>query len=346
MNLFENVRNETFESCQPFFSTIELGLACQFKCHHCYNFDRQDPNSSFLENSIREMLSKEEVLDIIKQLADAGAMQINFTGGEPLLNHHIVEYIQYAKSLACFPRLKSNGGLLTKTKSIELYEAGLDEVDLSLYGYDENSYEAFTGRRDFQKVVQGIQNAKEAGIKVFVSLILHKGNYKKISEMTNLIQSLGVEFNYSDEITDRYDKTKNKNVELGPLEMEELLQGEHRELFEYHSKDTDNFQCSCARNVCGISYKGDVYPCIGAPIVAGNIRNQKFSQIWEKSPIFEKIRSLGKADFKSCMDCSVAEFCDRSSGTVYVNTGDYTGCDTRYLENAKLRKKLHKIDNI
>ena len=344
-SLFDSFSTNALEICQPLFSTIELGLSCQFKCHHCYNFDRRDPNSKVLAQSLNEMLTRDEVLDVIKQLAEAGTLHLNFSGGEPLLNPHIKEYISYAKLLACLPRLKTNGALLTKSKTKELYEAGLEEVDISLYGYDEESYFNFTGKREFSLVIQGIANAKEVGLRVTVSMILHKGNYKHISKMTKILEELDVDFNYSDEITDRYDKTKNDDVEIGSKEMKELLSGEHSDLFMFKNEDTSSFQCSCARSVCGISYKGDVYPCIGAPIIAGSIREKSFSDIWKNSSVFKRIRGLERSDFKACVDCSVAEFCDRSSGTAYVNTGDYTGCDTRYLENAKLRKEHHKKKN-
>jgi radical SAM protein with 4Fe4S-binding SPASM domain len=77
--------------------------------------------------------------------------------------------------------------------------------------------------------------------------------------------------------------------------------------------------------VAGISAFGDVYPCIGAPIASGNLRRQSFHEIWSGSPQLNWIRGLRLDDFPTCKSCEHISHCRRSSGTIYNNTGQYTG---------------------
>jgi len=55
----------------------------------------------------------------------------------------------------------------------------------------------------------------------------------------------------------------------------------------------------------------------------------------------KKICALQTNDFNECMSCEYIETCDRSSGSCYINTGNYTGCDEKVLRQAKIRAK-HK----
>jgi radical SAM protein with 4Fe4S-binding SPASM domain len=90
--------------------------------------------------------------------------------------------------------------------------------------------------------------------------------------------------------------------------------------------------------VCGISSKGEVYPCIGAPVPSGNLNVLSFEEIWNHSPVLNKIRNLQSKDFVECQKCQYIEYCSRSSGSIYTNTKNYTGCDSSTLMQAKKRE--------
>ncbi|MDP7038507.1 MAG: SPASM domain-containing protein, partial [Myxococcota bacterium] len=101
-------------------------------------------------------------------------------------------------------------------------------------------------------------------------------------------------------------------------------------------------QCSCAKGKCAISSTGEVYPCIGAPIPSGNIREQSFADIWQRSPVLNRIRNLKHEDFSSCQGCDLRPYCQRSSGAVYANTGDYTAAEPWVCQEAAVLKEVHE----
>lgn len=333
MSLLANKIIRARELSQPLFSTFEITQSCNLKCKHCYNFDRLGPNSQLPQQFIELSFAK----DIIEQLAQLGSISLNITGGEPLLHPQLLNIVGHAKKNNFHLRLKTNGLLLSEEVAQKLFEHGLREVDISLYGENEEDYLSFCGKTGFQKTISAIQNAKRANLKVNISLILHKGNFKKLSKLIAICEQLGVFYNVSDEITDRHDKTDAKS-KLG-LSQEDylyLLNTPHSYFFE-HKNPERNLLCGCARTVIGINVYGDVYPCIGAPLFCGNLRKDSLENIWFKSDELLKIRNLKNEDLKDCATCEFVESCSRSSGSALLNTGDYTACDPMALEHAKAR---------
>ena len=328
-----------FDKCIPLFATIETTLGCNYSCVHCYNFDRSLPMPTQIKG---EPLTKNEFLKVIDELCDAGALYISFTGGEALLYPHIFELISRVAQRKSMPRLKTNGHLLTKETCSKLMDAGCSALDISVYGADEESYRDFTGKAtSFAKVLEGTRNALALNMEVNFNLILHKGNCMDIKKLIDLASNLKVPYQFSDEITIRYDGTEDsQDYGITKDQYNELLSGPHRDLF-WHDNSDEAYQCSCARNVVGIGLDGIVYPCIGAPISSGDLRKSSFKEIWNNSVEFKKIRDLKQADFKECSSCEVKHFCNRSSGSAYVNTKNYTGCDPAALKFAQVRK-THK----
>jgi radical SAM protein with 4Fe4S-binding SPASM domain len=345
-SLLEEMLNKASLACIPLITTIEITQSCNYRCHHCYNFDR---TIEAPESSKENLLNPEEILSIIDEVASAGALYLNFTGGEALLHPHLDDFIRRARIHHLEARLKTNGSLLTRDRCQKLDSAGLAGLDISLYGFSEESYKRLTGKNGmFAKTIEGILEAKNQGFDVHISIILHRYNIEELKSMVNFCQEASLAFQFSTEITERYDSTSGaRDVEITNEQFIEQLSGEFSDVF-MHLNPEKAIQCSCAKTVCGISSSGEVYPCIGAPIASGNLRKQSFKNIWENSEVLKEIRALKPSDFKDCMECDHIEFCNRSSGGIYANTKNYTGCDTQTFNQAKIRHdyQLSKIQSL
>jgi radical SAM protein with 4Fe4S-binding SPASM domain len=191
----------------------------------------------------------------------------------------------------------------------------------------------------FVKTVEGINNLTNQGIKTQLNFLVHKKNYKNISGMIRLAEELKCSHSFSTEFTSRYDNTSLSNIGLNLEEYIELLKSPDGDLFKSENQE-GALQCECAKTVCGISSKGEVYPCIGAPIPSGNLKNQGFEEIWRHSNELNKIRNLTRDDFSTCKDCNLLSKCSRSSGGAYVNTGVYTGKNPENCMEANARNIL------
>ena len=325
---------------QPLFATLEITQSCNLKCKHCYNFDRnsQKTLSPFF-------MDKSMGFTAIDGLYEIGALSLALTGGEPLLHKNLNDFISYAMSKNFHIRIKSNATLITEKRAEELYHLGVKEFDISLYGVNEKQYLDFTGKEGYEKTLRGIHSLKKAGIVVNLGIILHRQNVEYLDQFIQLAKSLDCPYQISDEITDRYDKTMaSQTLAITQDQYEKLLDGPYKEYFNHKNPDKA-LMCGCAKTVIGIGHRGDVYPCIGSPIPAGNIHSLSLVKIWNDSPVFKRIRDLQDTDFKKCQDCELITDCSRSSGSAYINTGEYTGCDPLAKEFALARfKKRNRSD--
>ena len=322
------------ELYQPLDAVIELTLQCPLRCRHCYNFDRNVPKKN------EGGLTRLEVIRLISELADAGTLFLAFTGGEPLLCKDLEEYIRVARQHHFVTRIKTNAVLLTEERIVSLKNAGLNDLDISLYGSTDEVYQKFTDiRSGFTKVSSAVELLIKAGFKPTMNIILHRQSVHQLDEMIRFCEFNALPINVSLEITDRQDGTSTNDYILTREQYIEIMKGPHGQRFLAQNKG-GGLQCPCAVTNCGISYSGKVYPCIGAPIEAGNIREKSFGEIWNHSGVFKKIRNIKNEDFKDCFTCTDKHFCQRSSGSAYTNTGDYMGKDPRTCDVSSLRRQV------
>ncbi len=343
--LMREMESLALERHVPLFATIELTLKCNLKCVHCYNFDRSKPApKSTLDNE----LTPTEVRRILKELSDSGALMVSFSGGEALLYPELTQLIVYARSLHMAVKIKSNATLLTEVRAQEIFAAGATEMDISLYGATSATHDAFTTLKgSFERTLRGIRAARKVGIYPAISFILHRGCFREVESMIALAKDLDASYSLSTELTARYDGTQDsQDHRMTRAELDELMTGPSGHLFSDLYNPIDSVQCACAKLVCGVNSTGEVYPCIGAPIASGNLRQQSFSEIWKNSPELNKIRGLKLEDFKICKPCEHRHYCQRSSGSIYVDTGNYTGPEPWTCMQAELVHQHHPLVNI
>jgi len=75
-----------------------------------------------------------------------------------------------------------------------------------------------------------------------------------------------------------------------------------------------------------ISHIGEVCPSGFLPIVAGNVREQSFAEIYRNSPLFHELRDQTKLKGK-CGICEFGSVCGGSRARAYAVTGDYMEAD-------------------
>lgn len=337
-HLIQELGAIAFQNNIPLFTTIELSQDCNFRCGHCYNFDRL---SSPKNPSDRPPLSFEEFKNVIDQVMQEGAFSICFTGGEVFLYSHLWDLVDHVVKKSGLVKLKSNASFIDIDLAHKILNHRVSSLEISLYGFSDESYEKFTMQKKmFSKVSNALKHLKDYGINITLNIILHRFNFHELESMILFAQELDAPFNFSDEMTKRYDGTDSSlDFNLTDDQLKQLLAGPYAHYFQInHDLKNHSFQCACARNVCGISYYGDVFPCIGAPIKAGNIKDTTFRSIWQTSDLFKEIRSITNESFKECIKCDVAQYCNRSSGSTYINTQNYYGCDPQSKKMAQLRK--------
>lgn len=138
---------------------ISLTDRCNLRCEYCM------PEEGIDKLDHEEILTFEELYVLTEAFVELGITKIRFTGGEPLVRHGVLELISKVSKLDGVKEIAmtTNGTLLTKYAS-KLKEAGLNRLNISLDTLDYEKYKEITRGGDLNRVLDGINAAKEAGL--------------------------------------------------------------------------------------------------------------------------------------------------------------------------------------
>jgi len=158
---------------------IELTERCNNNCIHCYiNLPVDDRVAREKE------LSTEEIKNIIKEAASLGCLSVRFTGGEPLLREDFEELYVFTRKLGIKVLLFTNATLITSHLA-ELFVRipPLRNIEITVYGMKENSYEAVTRTPgSFAAAWQGINLLLDRNIPFVVKGALLPPNKEEMDE--------------------------------------------------------------------------------------------------------------------------------------------------------------------
>ena len=80
--------------------------------------------------------------------------------------------------------------------------------------------------------------------------------------------------------------------------------------------------CLAGTGVCFISHEGEVFPCGYLPAIAGDLRREKFADIWANAKVFNDLRDTNNLKGK-CGCCEFRNVCMGCRARAFAATGDY-----------------------
>ena len=145
---------------------------CDFRCVYCMAEDM-----TFLPK--KDVLSLEELDRLCSAFVARGVRKLRLTGGEPLVRKNIMALVRslsrHLKSGALDElTLTTNGSQLARFAG-ELAEAGVRRINVSVDTLDPAKFRAVTRWGDLAKVLEGIEAARAAGLKVKINAVALKG---------------------------------------------------------------------------------------------------------------------------------------------------------------------------
>ncbi len=138
---------------------ISVTDRCNLRCTYCMPED----GVSLLNH--KDILSFEEIINIVKAGVKLGIDKIRLTGGEPLVRKGITELVSMIAKIEGVKDfgLTTNGVLLEKFAA-DLAEAGLHRINISLDTVNPEKFHQITRGGDIKQVFKGIDAAKNAGL--------------------------------------------------------------------------------------------------------------------------------------------------------------------------------------
>jgi len=321
--LIERLNRKALDLGIPLGAHVDLTWRCNERCIHCY-LDHDDP----------DQLSLGDIRGLLDQLADAGVFFLTLSGGEIFLRKDLREIVAHARVRGFDIKLKTNGILMTEAEADWIADAGVRQVQISVYSHRAEVHDAITKvPGSLARSIRAIELMKERGVHAIVACVLMKPNAADRAGVRELAGRLGAEFTIDPTITphisgDRAITALNiSRAELAEVFRDEALVGDVAAFCAPPapvSGDTlDETPCSAGHTSCYIAPNGDVYPCVQFPLACGNVLRERFLNIWQRSPQFQQVRAIRARDLPVCSTCGHVGSCSRCPGLAFMEGSMY-----------------------
>jgi len=336
MSLLVEMNEKALALGIPLSVHLDLTYRCNERCIHCY-----------LDHDDHGEMNTAEIEDVLTQLAEASVFFLTFSGGEVLLRHDFFHLVEYARRRLFNLKIKTNGVMIGNKEAQRLRELGVEQVQISVYSHRPEVHDAITKLPgSLKRTVAAIRRLKLHGLKVTIANVLMTANSFDNAGVIALANELGAFYTVDPTITPKIDGG------LSPLALRIPGHELHRvfrdpqlvpnvEEFcapppEPGEDVMDGYPCSAGHTACYISPYGDVFPCVQFPLPTGNVRRQKFLDIWRRSPQMADVRSIRTKDLVTCSSCAHAGTCTRCPGLAYLE-GNMRGPSTADCEKSVQR---------
>ena len=165
---------------------------CNLRCVYCM------PEEGIESIPHDEILTYDEILRICEIVSELGIRKIKITGGEPLVRKDIVNLIRDIKNIDKIEQvtLTTNGILLNEMLD-DLYDAGIDAINISLDTLNKDNFKKITRRDGLEKVLMSIDKAYDLGIRVKINcLAIRDFNLRELVEIASFAKDREIDVRF------------------------------------------------------------------------------------------------------------------------------------------------------
>jgi pyrroloquinoline quinone biosynthesis protein E len=170
----------------PLWLLAELTYRCPLHCVFCYN--PLDYTAHGAE------LSTDDWLRVLREGRALGAIQLGFSGGEPLLRGDLETLVAEARTLGFYSNLITSGVGLNETRIRAFKDAGLDHIQLSFQDSTREMNDFLSSARTFELKSKVAKLIKEHDYPMVLNVVLHRLNIDHIEEILAMAERLGAEY--------------------------------------------------------------------------------------------------------------------------------------------------------
>jgi AdoMet-dependent heme synthase len=336
MSLLSEMNQKALDLGVPLSVHLDVTYRCNERCVHCY-----------LDHDDHGELTTAEITGLLGQLAEAGVFFLSLSGGEVFMRRDFFEIVEKARQLLFNVKVKTNGVMIRDAQAARLRQLGVEQVQISVYSHRPEVHDAITKLPgSLVRTIRAIRLLKSHGLKVSISNVVMNANFADQRGVMMLARELGAEYTLDPTITPKLDgDTSILALRIPRAELQQIfhnpeLVGSVEEFCAAPAQpDEDTMEgipCSAGHTACYISPYGDVFPCVQFPLPSGNVRRQKFLDIWRHSPQLKEVRSIRAKDLPTCSTCAHVGTCTRCPGLAYME-GNMRGPSAADCEKSFVR---------
>ncbi|MDP7562003.1 MAG: pyrroloquinoline quinone biosynthesis protein PqqE [Methylococcales bacterium] len=322
---------------KPRWLLAELTYACPLQCPYCSN--PVDYSQYPTE------LSTEDWKRVLTEARKMGAVQLGLSGGEPLTRTDLAEIVCHAKDLGYYSNLITSGYGLTEKRIIELKEAGLDHIQVSIQASTQELNDHIAGTKSYNHKQEVARLVKKHGYPMVLCVVIHRQNIHQMADILKMASELGAD--YLELANTQYYGWAHKNRDLllpsrEQFETAEKIAQDYKETVKgkmkiyYVVPDYYEDRPKACMNGWGTTFltvapDGVALPCHSARELPGldcpNVTDFSVDEIWNESKAFNFFRGDDwmKEPCRSCSEKS--EDFGGCRCQAYLLTGDMYNTD-------------------
>jgi AdoMet-dependent heme synthase len=334
--LMQEMSNRALRLGVPFSAQLDLTYRCNEQCVHCY-----------LDHDDHGEMTTVEIKRLLKEMAEAGVFILTFSGGEIFMRKDFFEILECARALTFCIKLKTNAVLIREAQAARLRDLGVESIQVSIYSHQPEVHDAITKvPGSLRRSINAIRFLKSQGLKVVIANVLMTENMQDYHGVRALADELGVECTLDPTVTPKMDGDRSiLDLNVGESALHRLFRDEtfvgNADEFcapppAPDEESMDSLPCSAGHTACYVSPYGEFYPCVQFPLSCGNVRQQRFIDIWRDSEQLKEVRSIRLRDLSSCSQCTHGSTCTRCPGLAFME-GNMRGPSTADCEKSFAR---------
>jgi radical SAM protein with 4Fe4S-binding SPASM domain len=335
--LLEQMTEKALVRNIPLSVQLDLTYRCNERCVHCY-LDHEDHGE----------MTTAEIKHLLDEMADAGVFILTLSGGEIFLRKDFFEILEYARLERQFcVKLKTNAIMIQERQAARIRDIGVESIQISIYSHRPEVHDAITlVPGSLQRSLDAARFLKSQGLRVIFANVPMVQNLQDYQGVRKLAEELGVECTLDPTITPMMDGDRSvlslgvDETALRQVFRDQALVGDAEEFCTIAAPADENalsaLPCSAGHTACYVSPYGDVFPCVQFPLPTGNVRKERFLDIWRYSEQMNEVRSIRLKDLTTCTSCSHVGSCTRCPGLAFME-GSMRGPSSQDCEKSFAR---------
>jgi PqqA peptide cyclase len=170
----------TADAPRPYTLVAELTYRCPLRCAYCSN--------PVHLGGLGPELTTATWSRVFVEAEALGVMQVNLTGGEPVLRDDLEELVAAARRSDLYTTLITSGIPLNRDRMVRLRDAGLDGIQLSFQDTDPGAATRIAGLDAIEDKARVAGWIRELGIPLTLNVVLHRDNLSRVPKLIELAE--------------------------------------------------------------------------------------------------------------------------------------------------------------
>ena len=288
------------EEFRPYTLIAELTYRCPLRCPYCSNPLDAAHHGDEIDTSTW--------LRVFEEAEALGVVQVNLTGGEPLLRDDLELLIEKAHTLELYTNLITSGIPLTFERLSTFLALGLDSVQLSIQSTRPAESDRIAGAASFHRKLEAMEWVTALGLPLTMNVVLHRDNIADTSDLIGLAERMSADrlelanaqylgWALQNRAALLPTREQIEHARTIAAQARERLQGTMEVVFvlpDYYSVHPKTCMDGWGRRFIVVNPEGLALPCHLAQTLPGlrfdNVRQRRLHDIWHHSTGFNRFR--------------------------------------------------------